>query len=496
MRELFYSNNFPREAAYQFQFHFSRVILSLVHFDPIAMAPAVCRALDEFSLSLGSFKEETPERQESIQKFIAAIPLLMNMTEPDLMPKIRMAIEQAIDIRWVLEATNVAPHSWFQLLTEVTEGLLIAKPVRKRAVAEAAYQIFMSCMHPSLVILRNSDVPHELLLSKSTLVFTFIFMTRISPDCLTDDEWENLVHAIYFNVLKKTIDDLLRRKTTGRVPFLSSQAAARLIRYSKSFDPQLVAVCLEAASLLPPMVEDVEDLVQLECRVQWVLAMSALIKRCHKPPLELLKCKMVMTGQLVQLGFECMNEANYAEIIDPILRVMNNDPHVTEGILTVLPKVLEADPSSFCDSMAVARIIRCSNVADPRLVQLCMTGVRCNIPPITNNAESIIQAECRAQWIMAMSALEKRSAERPQALTQQKIVLTKDLTWFCMANAQGEASSKFVFKLLMEIMLNDLDIAEAVNSVLSASANVGAMTPLIALLKSQTEKTIERLRKQ
>ncbi len=625
LRRVFYKfgNAFTSEQTRKrFRLRFCTRVLSLASCLP-EKNEVFSEALNDLCACLHEFaKEETVERQECVQTFIAALPYLLDMAEPDLIPKIRVAIEKSMNIRWVVDTTFTVPYGWIQLLGQVTFSVLSAKPEREKAIAEAAYQIFMTCIHPSLVFSRKSDVPNELLISKSTMAFGLIFMTRSFPDCLTDKEWKCLIQAIYIEALKPIIFDLLTKRD-GETPFLSSQAAARLIRYSESLDPHLISICLEAAeNHIPPVNKEMDYLLQLDCRIQWILAMSALAKRCNELDHDLAVHKILLTAQLVQYGFECMNDENYDDITNQLLLVMHEDFEVTETILSILPDVLEKDRTSFYHSMAVARIIRNSTVANSQLILLCMTGLKFNIPPITENEGYVIQAECRAQWILAMSALEKRCQERsmelveqkilligqlvqygfecvtnanyadiaemfflvmredldvaetilnilpyvlaegrtsfcesmviariirnspvvnsqliqiclkavkfnippiadndgyviqveyraqwimamsalenkcqewPIELVEQKIALTRDLIRFCLVS-KDESSSKFVVKLLMEIMLSDLDVAEAINAILTVPSP-SPITPHISFLKSQVERTIERLKK-
>ena len=81
----------------------------------------------------------------------------------------------------------------------------------------------------------------------------------------------------------------------------------------------------------------------------------------------------------------------------------------------------------------------------------------------------------------------KRCSEPPRELTDQMKLLTIDFTWFALG-CMDDTNRKDVTRLLIEVMLNYLNIAETMLAVLKEPSEVSA-----TLLIEQAEKTIARL---
>ena len=153
---------------------------------------------------------------------------------------------------------------------------------------------------------------------------------------------------------------------------------------SHSFEPQSINDCLKAIeSHIPSIDNDTGYPNLLQCRAQWILAMSALAARCQEPLHDLTIRKISLTRQLVEFAFKWIDEGDYAYISDLLLKMMQNDPDVTQAVLSALP----LSQASFCSSMAIARIVRCSAVNASQVIDLSITAVRSSIPPETDSVE-------------------------------------------------------------------------------------------------------------
>jgi hypothetical protein len=152
----------------------------------------------------------------------------------------------------------------------------------------------------------------------------------------------------------------------------------------------------------------------------------------------------------------------------------------------------DTGPAKFLNSMAIARLIRYANSNEP-LIELCSLSVKTEIPDFSGEFEDQIQLNCRCQWILAISDLEKRCKELPIELNKQKIALVSVLTLLSISSIKDENSYLVVFRIFREIMDDNLDVAEAILRSFNIPTDTAGMASNLESLRAEVKATIERL---
>ena len=265
---------------------------------------------------------------------LRALPRLFNIQEPDLTSKIQLAFTKIMRVLWVINASFAAEFSWYNFLSALTDSIQKTKEAKRHAVALAASHVYMDCTHPGIVKRRNGAVPHNMLLEKSQTCLAFMFMVRTDQCLLTKEEWRALIRGIPLESLKKMIEDLNEPIETVTDRYLNSMAVARLIRHAAFAEP-LADLCLATAHAhVPPLVYDVEDMLQLDCRSHWLVALSELGKRCKELPVGFLEKKAALVSELTEFAIDgVVSEESYQTVLQTFKDVMQDDLEVAEAIL-------------------------------------------------------------------------------------------------------------------------------------------------------------------
>ncbi|HEY5235771.1 MAG TPA: hypothetical protein VIJ14_06305, partial [Rhabdochlamydiaceae bacterium] len=300
-------------------------------FDP---CQAASLALDDLNAGLDDFTVETEEKQQCLIAFTNALPGLFNIENPDLTPKIATAFDRIMNVVWVINAGLNEDFCWFNILFGLTESIRVVKEAKRHAVARTAAQTYRNCTHPALVQKRNSQVPPKMLLDKSQICFAYLFMVRTDSSFLSHEEWKAVVHGIPLDNLQGMIAHLIKTGEDGKSVYAHSMAIARLIRYAKFADP-LVDYCLSVVkSSVPPLIENAEDMIQLDCRTQWILALSALGKRCQVRHAGLIEKKRALAAELTEFAIDgVVSEESYQTVLQIFREIMEDDLDIAEAIL-------------------------------------------------------------------------------------------------------------------------------------------------------------------
>jgi hypothetical protein len=295
---------------------------------------AASQALDDFVAGLDDFQVATEEKQKCLVAFMRALPRLFNIQEPDLTVNITLAFTKIMRVLWVINADVKEEFCWLNLLLALTDSIQKTKEAKRHDVALAASHVYMNCTNPDIVKKRNGAVPHKMLLEKSQTCLAFLFMVRTEQSFLTQEEWKTLIRGIPLESLIKMIEDLNKTHVTGMARYFNSMAVARLIRHAAFADP-LVDLCLRTAEThVPPLVEDVEDMIQLDCRSHWLVALSQLGKRCKKLPVGFIEKKAALVSELTEFAIDgVVSEESYHTVLQTFKDVMQDDLEVAQAIL-------------------------------------------------------------------------------------------------------------------------------------------------------------------
>ncbi len=347
------SNTFITEESRKiYSLRYARSVFALDAFEDADSCQAASLALDDLAKGLDDFKVETEEKQKCLVAFTKALPLLFNIQEPDLTIKIKLTFNKTMRVLWVINAGLSEEFCWFNLLFALTDSIRSTKAPKRHAVALAVSQVYMNCTHPEVVQKRNGAVPHKMLLDKSQTCLAYLFMVRTDPDFLTNNEWRALIRGIPLESLKKMIVDLNKSSETGMVRYLNSMAVARLIRHTE-FAESLVDLCLATANAyVPPLVEEAEDLIQLDCRSHWLVALSELGKRCKELPVGFIEKKASLVSELTEFAIDgVVSEETYQTVLQTFRSVMQDDLEVAQAILIAF-NVAEDHPEEMLPKLA------------------------------------------------------------------------------------------------------------------------------------------------
>lgn len=503
-------------------------------------------ALDDLHACRKLFQIEMAQELDVIQAckkcagaFIDALPCLLNQNEPAIEAMVKANIENLRGVSWVRNAPALERYSWEALLVKLCSCVRTVSPERGNAVVRFTREVFMNCTHRGDAASLSENSPMEDFIKSNTISLARRFMTMHETDCLSKNEWDELIHGLSGNPVRDAIDSLYQnaQEIAPIDSFWNCLAVARLVRHAKTDEAELLHYLQGSiASGTSPGYLEIASAQEVDLRLRylshWILAISNFIDRCDEHNVEingdLIIRRIHLTNELTEVLFPQITDAASFKKYSLILGTLLNNLDVAVlirfnfGIGQGLPVDLISQLSSLRNAIdrkialleekitprscvTLSHLIRQTKTDQKDhldyLQHLCVVGTSPRLRALVSNLEVDNRLHYLSHWILAISNMMAKWHQNDmdvvaEELIDRKIELTREIIGVILSCIKDEATFEAYATYFIELS-KDLDVAQLIIDNLIIDPTLPSdVIDSFSTLKTLLERHVEAKRKE